>query len=50
MTMRIDAVLMGMDVLMNLQFFIQQDLSVLHRVDGIDGFVQKIKIMRNKYI
>ena len=50
MTMGIDAMLMGVEVLMKVQFLIQQDLSILHRIDGIGGFRQKVKIMRNQYI
>jgi hypothetical protein len=47
MLMGIDAMLVGMDVLMNVQFLIQLDLAVCHRVNGTGGFSQKIKIMGN---
>ena len=50
MLMRVNAVFMGMDVLMQVQFLIQKHPTVGHGVDGICGFGQKIKIMGNEDI
>jgi hypothetical protein len=46
--MWINTMFMGMDMLVEVYFFIQKDLGVLQRVNGVDDFSQKIKIMGNE--
>ena len=43
--MRIGSQLMGMYMFMYVQFFIPQDLTACHCVDGVYGFSQEIKIV-----
>ena len=50
MLMGIGAQFMGMAVFVNLQFFIQYDFPIFHCVNGVGGFGQKVKIMRDENI